>query len=199
MARYDFLVETYRTERLKTLSAWSQVPDARMEWRPETRARSPHEHMVHQCASEQAFMQTMLGIAISLPVLPAVEHRLAFLQHYAATSAERLAALEQKPEDWFEEEATFFDVRRSRAWILTRRLMHSAHHRAQLTTYIRFWGVPLYSTYGPTADTGGLPVNGGKVAYRYRSVEQLLASELAGGESPPLPGPGVKSPTERPT
>ncbi len=199
MARYDFLIETYRTERLKILSSWSQVPDARMEWRPEPRARSPHEQMVHQCVSEQAFMQNMLGIAITSPVLPAVENRLGFMRHYAAASAERLSALEQKSEEWFEEDATFFDVRRSRAWILTRRVLHSAHHRAQLTTYIRFWGVPLYSTYGPTADTGGLPVNGAKVVYRYRSVEQLLAAESAGGEAtPPLPGPGEKSPTERP-
>ena len=29
--RYDFLVETYRTERLKTLGVWSQIPDARMQ------------------------------------------------------------------------------------------------------------------------------------------------------------------------
>jgi hypothetical protein len=26
MSRFDFLVETYRTERLKTLAVWSQVP-----------------------------------------------------------------------------------------------------------------------------------------------------------------------------
>ena len=29
MSRYDFLTESYRTERPKTLSVWSQVPDAR--------------------------------------------------------------------------------------------------------------------------------------------------------------------------
>ena len=61
---YDFLVETYRTERLKTLGVWSQIPDARLEWRPEPRARSPLEHMVHQCISEDTWMRTMLGIAI---------------------------------------------------------------------------------------------------------------------------------------
>lgn len=143
MSRFDFLVETYRTERLKTLGVWSQVPDARMGFRPEPRARSPLEHMVHQSISEDAWMKNMLGIATSRPPLPAQEARLAFIEHYAACSAERLERLEQQPDDWFEEQTTFFDVVRSRAWVLTRRFTHSAHHRGQLTVYLRLWGESL--------------------------------------------------------
>src|SRR5688572_32454531 len=137
MTRFDFLVDSYRTERLKTLSVWSQIPDARMEFRPEPRARTPREHMVHQCVSEDTWMKNMLGIAVAAPPLPAVEARAAFLAHYAETSAARLAQLEGQADDWFEASTTFFDVRRSRAWVLTRRLTHSAHHRGQLTVYLR--------------------------------------------------------------
>src|SRR5215831_2707242 len=100
---YDFLIDTYRTERLKILSVWSQVPDAQMAFRPEPRARSPHEHMVHQCMSEDAWMTGILGIRISRPVLPERETRLNFLNHYAACSADRLAALESQPDAWFGE------------------------------------------------------------------------------------------------
>lgn len=198
MSRYDFLTESYRTERLKTLSVWSQVPDTRMTFRPEPRARTPHEHMVHQCVSEDAWMRNMLGIMLSRAALPADEGRLTFIEHYAAVSAERLAQLESKPDAWFEEETGFFDVRRSRAWVLTRRLTHSAHHRGQLTVYLRLWGQSLYSTYGPTADTGGLFQNQAQVVYRYASIDELIERERAGGDMPPLPGPGEKSPTERP-
>ena len=198
MSRYDFLIETYRTERLKTLSVWSQVPEARMTFRPEPRARTPHEHMVHQCLSEDTWMRTMLGISVSRPTLPSEERKDAFLEHYATVSAERLAQLASKPEGWFEEETQFFDVRRSRAWVLTRRFTHSAHHRGQLTVYLRLWGQALYSTYGPTADTGGLFQNQAQVVYRYASIEDLIEREKSGGEWPPLPGPGAKSPTERP-
>jgi len=198
MSRYDFLVESYRTERLKTLSVWSQVPDARMAFRPEPRARTPLEHMVHQCVSEDAWMRTMLGVTVSLPALPQQETRPAFLQHYAAASGERLARIESQPDAWFEAETTFFDVNRSKAWVLTRRLTHSAHHRGQLTVYLRLWGQALYSTYGPTADTGGLFQNKAPVIYRYASVADLLEREASGGENPPLPGPGATSPTERP-
>jgi hypothetical protein len=93
MSRYDFLCESYRTERLKTLGVWAQVPDDRMDWRAEPRARTPHEHMVHQCVSEDMWMRTMLGIAVSRPTLPSEERKDAFLEHYAAASAERLPQL----------------------------------------------------------------------------------------------------------
>jgi uncharacterized damage-inducible protein DinB len=196
--RYDFLIETYRTERLKTLSVWSQVPDGRMSFRPEPRARTPHEQMVHQCVSEETWMRTMLGIAVSMPAVPAQESRRGFLDHYASASLERLAQLLAKSDAWFEEETAFFDVRRTRAWVMTRRLTHSAHHRGQLTTYLRLWGQALYSTYGPTADTGGLFQDHAPVMYRYESVDALLDAESRGGETPPLPGPGSRPPTERP-
>jgi uncharacterized damage-inducible protein DinB len=196
--RYDFLIETYETERIKTLSVWSQIPDARMSFRPEPRARSPHEHMVHQCVSEDTWMRTMLGITVPMPAVPPTETRLSFLEHYAAASAVRLTELRGKPDSWFEEPTTFFDTQRSRAWVVMRRLTHSAHHRGQLTVYLRLWEQSLYSTYGPSADTGGLFQNGATVIYRYSSIERLLAGEKSGGEFPPLPGPGQRAPTERP-
>ena len=84
--------------------------------------------------------------------------------------------------------ANFFDVERSRAWVLTRRMTHSAHHRGQLTVYFRLWGLPLYSTYGPTADTGGLAKNGATVVYYPTD-----------GPAPPLPGPGDAPVSERAT
>jgi uncharacterized damage-inducible protein DinB len=198
LSRFHFLVETYETERLKTLSVWSQIPDSRMHFRPEPRARTPLEHMVHQSVSEDTWMRTMLGVIVDRPALPAEETRVAFLNHYARCSADRLAILTPLPDEWFEQPTQFFDVVRSRAWVLTRRFTHSAHHRGQLTMYLRSWGQSLYSTYGPTADTGGLFQNGATVIYRYPSVDELLAREAHGGETPPLPGRGEKPVTERP-
>jgi uncharacterized damage-inducible protein DinB len=186
MSRYEFLVDTYRTERLKTLGVWSQIPDARMRFRPEPRARSPLEHMVHQSVSEHNWMREMLGIAIGPPALAAEESRQALVAHYDMCSAERLQALARQPDEWFEQTTKFFDVDRSYAWVLMRRIAHSAHHRGQLTVYLRLWGEPLYSTYGPTADTGGLAANGARVIYH----------GSAGGET--LPVKSEKPVTERP-
>jgi uncharacterized damage-inducible protein DinB len=199
MGRYDFLVETYGTERIKTLGVWSHFAESEMTFRPEPRARTPREHMVHQCLGEDTWMRTMLGIDLGVPPVPAEETRLAFLHQYAGASAARLRLLATRPDEWFEESTRFFDVDRSRAWVLLRRIAHTAHHRGQLTTYLRLLGHDLYSTYGPTADTGGLFQNGAQILYRHPTVEQLLAAEATGSPAvEPLPGPGPKSPTERP-
>ena len=197
--RYSFLVETYATERQKILGVWAMFRDWEMPWRPYEHARSVHEQMVHQCVSEDYWMKNFLGIDLEEPPLPAAEIRLDFMKKYASSSAVRLEKLEAMGETWFEEDARFFDVTRTRAWILVRRFAHSAHHRGQLTTYLRILGHALYSTYGPTADTGGLFQNNARVIYQYADVETLLESEATGGGlQPPLPGPGEKSPTERP-
>jgi uncharacterized damage-inducible protein DinB len=196
---FDFLLDTYETERLKTLSVWSSFQDEDFEFRPTPRIRTPHEHMVHQCVSEDNWMKGMLGIETGKPPVPTPETRFDFLQHYAALSGQRLAALREKPEAWWNETAKFFDAERTRSWIMLRRLTHSAHHRAQLTVYLRLLGRPIYSTYGPSADTGGLPINQAPTIYRYPNIDALLRAESAGGDFRHLPGPGEKNPTERPS
>src|SRR5436309_15175551 len=113
MSRYDFLVETYRTERIKTLSVWSQFSDSDMEYRPEPRARTPHEHMVHQCISEDNWMKKMLGLDTKENALPANENKLEFIKWYAKVSELRLKELLSKSDDWFEETTGFFEVSRS--------------------------------------------------------------------------------------
>jgi uncharacterized damage-inducible protein DinB len=197
ISRYSFLVETYSTERQKILGVWAMFRDDEMSWRPEPRARSVHEQMVHQCVSEDYWAKNFLGIELSEQPLPTVETRLEFMRKYAAASSRRLEQFEATPEPWFEEQARFFDVIRNRAWILVRRVAHSAHDRGQLTAYLRVLGHSLYSTYGPTADTGGLFQYKAPVIYQYPDVDSLLTSEAEGGRRPLLPGPGSHPPTER--
>src|SRR3954466_12854680 len=133
---YEFLVETYETERLKTLSVWSMFEDADLTVRPhptDRRGRSVHEQMVHQCASENLWFVNMLGIDVDAPPLPSPETRLGFIRRYAEDSGRRLAALREQDDAWWEADVTFFDVTRSRAWVLVRRIAHTAHHRGQQT------------------------------------------------------------------
>ena len=143
-------------------------------------------------------MRTMLAIDLGRDPLPVPESRLGFLETYAAASAERLERLRALPAQWFAESTAFFDVPRPRSWILLRRIAHTAHHRGQLTVLLRLLGKDLYSTYGPTADTGGLFQDGAAVIYRHDTIEALLAAEREGRTPRPLPGAGPKSPTERP-
>ena len=46
----------------------------------------------------------------------------------------------------------FFDVRRQRIWVFWRRVLHTAHHRAQVGVALRLLEDRVPPTYGPTAD-----------------------------------------------
>ena len=199
--RYQFLIETYATERIKVLSVWSEFHDEDLPARPhpvDPRGRSIHEHMVHQCMGEDLWFRSMLGIDVQAPPLPKEETRIEFIRRYAEASGKRLAALEQKDDAWWEEETKFFDTQRSRAWIMTRRLCHTTHHRGQQMAMLRMLGRSLHSNYGPTADTGGLPQNHAPTIYAYPDLPALLDGEASGGAKAPLPGAGEKPVTERP-
>ena len=198
---YDFLIQTYETERIKVLSIWSMFKDEDLPVRPsltDPRGRSVHEHMVHQCVSEDLWFRNMLGIDVGAAPLPAQEVRRAFMQRYADHSGVRLAALQEKDEPWWGGDTKFFDVQRSRAWVMVRRIAHTAQHRGQLMAMLRMLGREMYSTYGPTADTGGLMQNHAPTIYAYDSLPALLEDEAAPGAKRPLPALGDKPMTERP-
>ncbi len=199
--RYDFLVKTYETECLKVVSVWSEFKDEDLPVRPsqsDARGRSVHEHMVHQCVSENLWFMNMLGIDVGAPPLPKPETRLNFIRRYAEDSAKRLAAQQLKDEPWWEGDTKFFDVTRSRAWVITRRIAHTSHHRGQLMAMLRMLGRDLHSNYGPTADTGGLMQNHAPTIYAYSDTDALLVGEAAGGKKSALPGAGGRAVTERP-
>ena len=199
---YDFLIDSYATERVKVLSVWSEFRDEDLAVRPkhdDPRGRSVHEQMVHQCVSEDTWFRTMLGIDLGAPPLPERETRLEFMKRYAEHSGRRLDRLRQTGEPWWEESVAFFDVRRSRAWVMTRRLTHTSHHRGQQMAMLRMLGRDLHSNYGPTADTGGLMQDHAPTIYAYASLDALLEVESRGGAKSPLPAKSGNAVTERPT
>jgi len=153
-ATYDFLLETYETEILKITGIWAAFPDSAFDFRPSPKSRTVLEQFEHQVQSEGRWMAAMLGIDTGDPH-PAEKTKRAYIEKYSSDARQRRALLRGKPDDWWREEVSFFDVLRSRAWVLTRRIAHSAHHRGQLIVYLRLLGLPVPSVYGPTADTAG--------------------------------------------
>jgi len=198
---YDFLVDTYDIERLKTLNVWSMFRDEDLAIRPHpllARDRNALEHMVHQCLSENKWFCNMFAIDVGAPPLPAKEVRLEFIKRYAEDSGKRLLILREKEKVWWEQEVSFFDVKRTRTWIMVRRIAHTAHHRAEMTTLLRLLGRQVHSVYGPSVDTGGLPDSKALTIYAYPDIDSLIEGESRGGSKKALPGPGDKPSTERP-
>jgi uncharacterized damage-inducible protein DinB len=84
-----------------------------------------------------------------LPDPPTVE---SLSKRFVQLAAGRLAWLASLSAEQWAERGKFFDEERERIWIFWRRVLHSAHHRTQLTVYLRLLDKPVPSTYGPTAD-----------------------------------------------
>jgi hypothetical protein len=136
----------------------------------------------------------MLGVDVGAPPLPKQETRMEFIRRYAEDSGKRLATLHPKDDTWWEGQTKFFDLPRTRAWVMVRRLTHTSHHRGELMAMLRMLGHEVHSNYGPTADTGGLMQNHAPTIYAYAGLEELLAD----GKKTALPGAGGKAVTERP-
>lgn len=154
---YAFLLDTYETEVLKTLGIWLAFSDDAMDFRPTAKSRTVLEQIDHQTQSEGGWMVKMLGVDIG-DFNPTEKTKRGYVEKYRGDATRRLEILRQKPESWWRETAAFFDAQRSRAWIFTRRLNHSTHHRGQLVVYLRVLGARVPSVYGPTADTNAAAV-----------------------------------------
>jgi hypothetical protein len=66
--RYQFLVDTYKTEIEKVLSVWANFDDEDLSRRPhptDTRGRSVLEHLFHKCVSENLWFSTLVGVSVT--------------------------------------------------------------------------------------------------------------------------------------
>jgi uncharacterized damage-inducible protein DinB len=75
-----------------------------------------------------------------------------YLRRMQELAEPRLAFLAVQQEPWWLEPVPFFDVTRQRIWIFWRRVLHTCHHRTQLSVYLRLMDRSVPPTYGPTAD-----------------------------------------------
>lgn len=168
---FQHAVDTYAGETNKTASVWRHFSSDDLGFRIDPRSSSVQEIMKHQILSERRFFAEFLGApepppALLLPETASVE---AYLTRMRDLALPRIAFLAVKEQDWWLTRVAFFDVERERVWIFWRRVLHTAHHRTQLTLYLRALGKPVPSTYGPTADvtwTGADPTRSVEAAGR---------------------------------
>src|SRR5262245_32456599 len=115
---YQFLLDTYQTEILKITGLWSAFPATAADYRPHPKSRSVLEQLTHQVESEARWMKVMLGIDTGEPN-PAERTLSNYIEKYRADADRRLEVMQGQPEEWWREQTNFFDVERSRAWVLT--------------------------------------------------------------------------------
>jgi len=151
---FQHALDTYAGETNKVVSVWRAFRDEDLEFRPHPRSSTVEDILKHQLLSERRFFAEFLGAPepAASAILPVERSVDAYARRMVDLATPRLDFLAEGDESWWLESANFFDVRRQRIWIFWRRVLHTAHHRTQLTVYLRMLDRPVPATYGPTAD-----------------------------------------------
>ena len=148
------VLDTYASETNKVATVWRQFRDEDLAFCPHPRSTTVAEIFSHQLLSERRFFGEFLGAPEPAPnavlLEPITAQRAA--DRLVELALPRLPFLARQESAWWLEMRPFFDVQRSRAWIFWRRVLHTAHHRTQLTVYLRMMDRAVPATYGPTAD-----------------------------------------------
>ena len=147
-------IETYASETNKVVAVWRAFDDADLTFAPHPRSSTVKQVLTHQLLSERRFFGEFLGTPEPPPhaVLPVEVTLSACRDRLVELALPRLAFLAAASEAWWLATVPFFDVERQRIWIFWRRVLHTAHHRTQLTVYLRLLERQVPATYGPSAD-----------------------------------------------
>lgn len=161
---FQHVLDTYESETAKTRSVWLRFTDADLDWRPDPKSQTVREIFEHQLLSERRFFGEFLESVEPAPVdvLPKDKNTAGYTARLHELCSLRMPFLASRQGEWWLQPAKFFDVDRERIWIFWRRVLHTAHHRTQLTQYLRQLGKPVPAIYGPSADetfAGADPTN----------------------------------------
>ena len=152
---FQHLLDTYASETNKVVSLWRQFTPADMGFKSAERSTSVLDIMKHQLLSERRFFAEFIGLGgepEAAAVLPQDLTPAGFCSRNEELCRPRLERMAGRDQKWWLEVVPFFDVERQRIWVFWRRVLHTTHHRTQLSVYLRLLGKPVPSSYGPTAD-----------------------------------------------
>jgi uncharacterized damage-inducible protein DinB len=148
------VLDVYASEINKTASVWRLFDAGTLGFQPHPKSATVGEIFKHELLSGRRFFGEFLGVPEpdASAIVPEPMTVAAAIERLGERARARLTQLARESRAWWQEPVKFFDVERSREWVFWRRILHSAHHRTQLTVYLRLLDRPVPPIYGPTAD-----------------------------------------------
>jgi uncharacterized damage-inducible protein DinB len=155
---FQHVVDSYASECNKTASMWRAIPETLLDFQPHEKCNPIRTILVHQLLSERRFFAQFLGtheppVAELLPTgeRPTVSD---YLDKYLWLAKARLPQFAAGTTEWWLGEMPFFGgLQRQRIWTFWRRVLHTAHHRTQVQSWLRFGGAEFVpAIYGPSTD-----------------------------------------------
>ncbi len=151
---FQHLLDTYAGETNKVITVWRGFAPEDLGFRPHPKSSTVADILKHQLLSERRFFGEFVGTPEppAAEVLPKTQELSAYIRRMEELARPRLAFFAGQTAEWWMQEVPFFGVTRQRIWVFWRRVLHTCHHRTQLTVYLRLLNKPVMSVYGPTAD-----------------------------------------------
>jgi uncharacterized damage-inducible protein DinB len=151
---FQHLLKTYASEANKLNSVWLEFTSDDLSFRPHSRSSTVQQIIEHELLSERRFFAEFLGVPepAADAIMPETRTPSTYAARMLELSRARLKFLANQDQEWWLTVVPFFDVERERIWIFWRSVLHTSHHRTQLTVYLRLLDKQVPSTYGPTAD-----------------------------------------------
>jgi uncharacterized damage-inducible protein DinB len=164
MKMTEWFLAALQSEAAKSQRVLEQVPDGKRNWKPHDRSME-----LGYLSDLVATSPSWVGLAITLDELDIApkdgpQHKPTPLN----TSAELVAAFEKAVAQARDALEKTTDAHLETTWrllaggqlaleqprhdVIRDTFLHSAHHRGQLTVYLRLLGSKVPSVYGPTAD-----------------------------------------------
>jgi uncharacterized damage-inducible protein DinB len=168
---FQHLLDTYAGETDKVISVWRGFSQDNLGFRPHPKSSTVADILKHQLLSERRFFGEFVGTPepAATEVLPKSQEIGAYVQRMEELARPRLAFFAAQTAEWWMQDVPFFETTRQRIWVFWRRVLHTCHHRTQLTVYLRLLNKPVLSVYGPTSDQtweGADPTNSVEAAGR---------------------------------
>jgi uncharacterized damage-inducible protein DinB len=160
MTSLEFCRKQRKQELSKFVNVLKALPQDRLDYRPDPKAR-PAAELAWVLAAEEAALLSLLDTGVvewkDVPPPSRVADIVAAFENKAAAVNERLdrideAGWQKKGRFLMGEAPAWEDTIENFVWGF---LLDAIHHRGQLSTYLRPMGGKVPSIYGPSADDPG--------------------------------------------
>jgi uncharacterized damage-inducible protein DinB len=150
----NMFLNTIQQEAETTKKVIRAVPDDNKSYKPDPKSKTAHELAWHIATAEIWFMDGVLDGQFSMGDGPAPPPTIGgILEWYETNHRDRVSKLKDLPADKLAKPISFFGVMELPAVAyLNFSALHGAHHRGQLSTYLRPMGSKVPAIYGGSAD-----------------------------------------------
>jgi uncharacterized damage-inducible protein DinB len=147
------LGQQIQMEWMTTVKVLEAIPEGRKSYKPEDKGRSAWELAVHLCLADVWFLDGVLTQNFAPgpqdPPAPTVKGLVEWYKQQMPKKLEQVMALDGAK---LAAVVDFFGMKMPNAQYLVWQAVHNAHHRGQLSSYLRPMGSKVPSIYGGSAD-----------------------------------------------